>query len=360
MFSEFGKNIKVRIFGGSHEPEIGVTITGLPHSTVIDLEELQQFLDMRAPGNSPFATSRKEPDRAEPREGITLADCGTAITAGDTVTFVIANTNVRSGDYKNLRDIPRPGHADYTAHVKYGGQLNMAGGGPFSARMTAPLCIAGGIALQLLQKEGIEIGAHIASISGIEDEPLDPLSPSEPEYSDFPVFSQTAGRRMQEAILAAKKDSDSIGGIVEVYAKGCPAGLGGPMYEGVESILAPIFFGIPAVKGIEFGAGFSASRLLGSENNDPFRMKDGAVVTETNNHGGVLGGITSGMPIIARLAFKPTPSIAREQKSVSLSRQENETLSITGRHDPCVVLRAVPVCKAALAIGLLDMIMEEK
>lgn len=164
---------------------------------------------------------------------------------------------------------------------------------------------------------------------------------------------------MQEKILAAKKDGDSVGGVVEVYAKGCPAGLGGPMYEGVESVLAPIFFGIPAVKGIEFGAGFAASRLRGSENNDPFRIKDGKVVTETNNHGGILGGITSGMPLIARLAFKPTPSIAKKQKSVSLSRLENETLSITGRHDPCVVLRAVPVCRAALAIGLLDMIMEE-
>ena len=360
MFSEFGNKIKVRIFGGSHEPEIGVAITGLPRGTAIDLQELQKFLDLRAPGNSPFATSRKEPDRAQPREGVTLTDCGMAVTSGNTVTFVIANTNTRSGDYKNLRDIPRPGHADYTAYVKYGDRLNMAGGGPFSARMTAPLCIAGGIALQLLEKEGIEIGAHIASIAGIEDEALDPLFPRAPEHTDFPVFSLEAGQKMQEKILAAKKDGDSVGGVVEVYAKGCPAGLGGPMYEGVESVLAPIFFGIPAVKGIEFGAGFAASRLRGSENNDPFRIKDGKVVTETNNHGGILGGITSGMPLIARLAFKPTPSIAKEQKSVSLSRLENETLSITGRHDPCVVLRAVPVCRAALAIGLLDMIMEEQ
>lgn len=360
MFSEFGTNLKVRIFGGSHEPEIGVTITGLPRNTSIDLKELQKFLDTRAPGNSPFATSRKEPDQALPREGLTLTDHGTALISGESLTMIIANTNTRSGDYKNLRDIPRPGHADYTAYVKYGHKLNMAGGGPFSARMTAPLCIAGGIALQLLKKEGIEIGAHIASIGDIPDAPLDPLNPVQPAGSDFPVLSQEAGQKMQETILAAKKEGDSVGGIVEIYAKGCPAGLGGPMYGGVESVLAPIFFGIPAVKGVEFGAGFSASRLLGSENNDPFRMKEGTVVTETNHHGGILGGITSGMPIIVRLAFKPTPSIAKEQKSVSLSRQENENLSIIGRHDPCVVLRAVPVCKAALAIGLLDMIMEEK
>lgn len=356
MFSEFGKNMNIRIFGGSHEPEIGVTITGLPLHTSIDLAELQAFLDTRAPGNSPFATSRKEPDRAVPREGIAMRGEREAVTSAESVTFTIANTNTRSGDYKNLRDIPRPGHADYTAHVKYGGKLNMAGGGPFSARMTAPLCIAGGIALQLLQREGIEIGAHIASIGDVPDAPLDPLAPAAAEHAGFPVLSQEAGQRMQEVILAAKEAGDSVGGVVEVYAKGCPAGLGGPMYEGVESVLAPIFFGIPAVKGIEFGAGFSASRLLGSQNNDPFRMKDGTVVTETNNHGGILGGITSGMPIIARLAFKPTPSIAKEQKSVSLSKGENANLSITGRHDPCVVLRAVPVCKAALAIGLFDMI----
>lgn len=359
MFSEFGKNIKVRIFGGSHEPEIGVTITGLPPNTAFDLEKLQKFLDTRAPGNSPFATSRKEPDRVQPRSGVVLTG-NTAVTSEDSASFIIANTNTRSGDYKNLRDIPRPGHADYTAYVKYGSKLNMAGGGPFSARMTAPLCIAGGIALQLLEREGIEIGAHIASIAGIKDLPLDPLQPSEPEQSDFPVLSPEAGQKMQEKILAAKEAGDSVGGVVEVYAKGCPAGLGGPMYDGAESVLAPIFFGIPAVKGLEFGAGFSASQLSGSENNDPFRMKDGGVVTASNHHGGILGGITSGMPIIARLAFKPTPSIAKEQQSVSLSRKEDTVLSITGRHDPCVVLRAVPVCKAALAIGLLDMIMEEK
>lgn len=359
MFSSFGKNIKVTVFGGSHEPAIGVTITGLPRRTSFDLTELQRFLDRRAPGNSPFATTRREPDLVQPAEGLHVTD-NMAVTMDRSITLTIANTNTRSGDYKNLRDIPRPGHADYTARVKYGGSLNMAGGGPFSARMTAPLCIAGGIAMQMLRKYGIRTGAHIYSIGSICDAPMDPLEPDVPENNDFPVISQDAGKGMQELILQARKDGDSVGGIVEVYAKNCPAGLGGPMYDGAESVLAPIFFGIPAVKGIEFGAGFGSTRLRGSENNDPFYAEKGTIRTASNHHGGILGGITSGMPIIARLAFKPTPSIAKEQRSVSLSRKKNEKLSIKGRHDPCVVVRAVPVCQAALAIGLLDMIMEEK
>ncbi len=359
MFSSFGKNIKVTIFGGSHEPEIGVSVTGLPLHTAFDLLELQAFLDRRAPGNSPYATTRKEPDQVRPEKGLRIVD-NLAIVTEPSVTMTIANTNTRSGDYKNLRDVPRPGHADYTAHVKYKGSLNMAGGGPFSARMTAPLCIAGGIAVQLLRKYGIRIGAHLYSVADIKDDPLNPLAPSVPTDSDFAVLSPAAGKKMQETILQARKDGDSVGGIVEVYAKGCPAGLGGPMYDGAESVLAPIFFGIPAVKGVEFGAGFASAQMFGSQNNDPFRMEGGHIKTTTNHHGGILGGITSGMPLIARLAFKPTPSIAKEQQSVSLSRKENAPLSIHGRHDPCVAVRAVPVCEAALAIGLLDMIMEEE
>lgn len=356
MLSNFGKNIQVNIYGGSHEPEIGVIISGLPLGTTFDMEQLQQFLDRRAPGNSPFATTRKEPDTVMPVSGLIL-DGSTASVSATEIKLVIKNTNTRSQDYKNLRDIPRPGHADYTAFIKYGNKINMAGGGPFSARMTAPLCIAGGIALQILAQKGIHVGAHIYSIGGIYDAPIDTLHPSAPS-GEFPVFSQAAGKNMQELILQIKAEGDSVGGIVEVFADNVPAGIGGPMYDGVEGALAPVFFGIPAVKGIEFGAGFNASRMKGSENNDPFRIENGTVVTTSNNHGGILGGITSGMPIIARLAFKPTPSISKEQQSISLSKMTNETLSIQGRHDPCVVLRAVPVCEAAMAIGLLDMLLE--
>ncbi len=357
MLSKFGNNIQVNIYGGSHEPEIGVIIEGLPVGTEFDIEQLQKFLDRRAPGSSPFTTPRKEPDTVLPLDGIVL-NGSTAKTEDSTIKLIIKNTNIRAQDYNNLRDIPRPGHADYTAYIKYGDRLNMAGGGPFSARMTAPLCIAGGIALQLLEKEGIQIGAHIFSIGDIKDAPLDTLNPSLPA-SDFPVIDLASGEKMKELILHVKEDQDSIGGIVEVFAKNVPAGIGGPMYDGVEGSLAPVFFGIPAVKGVEFGAGFAASGMRGSENNDPFRVTDGKVITTSNNHGGILGGITSGMPVIARLAFKPTPSIAREQQSVSLSKMTNETLAINGRHDPCVVLRAVPVCEAAMAIGLLDMLLEE-
>lgn len=356
MFSSFGNNIRVTISGGSHEPEISASISGLPVGTRFSMDQLQTFLDRRAPGNSPFATPRKEPDKVLADQGLRL-EGKDAVTTDSLIRLVIKNTNTRSQDYKNVRDVPRPGHADYTAYVKYGSNLNMAGGGPFSARMTAPLCIAGGIALQLLAQKGIQTGAHIYSIGNIMDSPMDTLDPVPPADLSFPVYSQEAGQLMKQRILEAKADGDSVGGIVEVFAKGCPAGLGGPMYDGLESVLAPVFFGIPAVKGIEFGAGFSSTRMKGSENNDSFRIKDGEVVTVTNHHGGILGGITSGMPVIARLAFKPTPSISKEQLSVSLSRKENETLSIKGRHDPCVVLRAVPVCEAALAIGLLDILM---
>lgn len=359
MNSSFGNAIKVTVFGGSHEPQIGAQIEGLPISTAFDLRELQRFLDRRAPGNSPFATARKEPDQARPEAGLLVID-NLAITTEPAITLTIANTDTRSQDYKNLRDIPRPGHADYTAWVKYGDRLNMAGGGPFSARMTAPLCIAGGIALQLLRKEGIEIGAHLYSIGSVRDAELDPVNPCSPADMDFPTLSAQAGEKMKEEILSARRDGDSVGGVVEVFARNCPPGLGGPMYDGAESVLAPIFFGIPAVKGIEFGAGFAASAMRGSQSNDPFRMENGQVRTSTNHHGGILGGITSGMPIIARLAFKPTPSIGKEQQSVSLSRKENEALTIRGRHDPCVAVRAVPVCEAAMAIGLLNMIMEEQ
>lgn len=336
MKSSFGKNINVTIFGGSHEDHIGVSITGLPKNTAFDLKELQTFMERRAPGNSPFTTQRKEPDTVIIHAGAKVFDSIAVVTEA-TLTCLIKNVDIRPADYKSVRDIPRPGHSDYTAHAKYGGTVNMSGGGPFSARMTAPLCIVGGIALQLLRRHGIQITAHIDSIGGIHG--------TESE--------------MKQLILDAKAEQDSVGGVVEVCATGCPAGLGGPMYDGIESVLSPIFFGIPAVKGVEFGAGFESTKLRGSENNDPFTVEDGQVKTTANRHGGILGGITSGMPIVARLAFKPTPSIGKTQQSVSLSGLTTESLSIQGRHDPCVVPRAVPITEAALAIGLLDIIMED-
>lgn len=400
MISTFGKNIKVSISGGSHEPQMNITIEGLPMGFRPDFEKMQAFLDRRAPGNSTFATSRKEADIPQVVSGLF-----NGTTFGPPLSLCIKNTNTRSADYESLRDIPRPGHADYTAFIKYGESINMSGGGPFSARMTAPLCVAGAIALQILGKQGIEIGAHIYSIHDVEDEHFDPvhitsLDLEKVRLRDFPVLSPDAGEKMKKVILNNKEAYDSVGGIVEVCALNVPCGIGAPMYDGLESILAPIFFGIPAVKGLEFGAGFDASKMKGSENNDAFYINEPVnsvtnspetlenissdlptnnsssfsnpdlqkqerfefaktVRTKTNYHGGILGGITSGMPIICRLAFKPTPSIGIEQDSISLSLRKSTKLIVEGRHDPCVVLRAVPICEAALALGILDAMLEK-
>lgn len=383
MISTIGKNVRISVWGGSHEPAIGVDITGIPIGTEIDMDKLTAFLRRRAPGNSIFATRRKEPDIPLPLSG--LEPCSIhrsdavqsdTVSNGDpsgkrmivtdnTISLEIRNTDTRSADYRALRTVPRPGHADYTARLRYGDSLNMAGGGPFSARMTAPLCIAGGIAMQILERQGITIGGHIYSIADARDEPFDPTAVNagllnDLKTKDMAVISRSAKLEMQKRIWLAMEDRDSVGGVVEVCGLNIPAGIGGAMYDGLESTLAPLFFGIPAVKGVEFGAGFAATLLRGSQNNDAFYYEGDTVKTRTNNHGGILGGITTGMPLIARLAFKPTPSIAKEQASVDLYRKENTTLRVKGRHDPCVVTRAVPIAEAAMALGLLDCIMEVK
>ena len=259
--------------------------------------------------------------------------------------------------------MPRPGHADYTAQVRYGGFQDVAGGGHFSGRLTAPLCIAGGIALQILARRGIEIAAHIQAVSQVEDRPFEPMGERRETFEQlktapFPTLDPKAGEEMRRVILLAREEQDSVGGIVECMATGLPAGLGDPMFGGMEGRLAYAMFGVPAVKGLEFGAGFRAARMRGSEHNDPFAMKDGRVTARSNHAGGILGGITNGMPLIFRAAFKPTPSIAREQDSVSLSRGTEEKLSIVGRHDPCIVPRAVPVVEAAAALVLLDALLD--
>ncbi|MFQ7102115.1 MAG: chorismate synthase [Anaerovoracaceae bacterium] len=383
MISTIGKNVRISVWGGSHEPAIGVDITGIPVGTEIDMDKLTAFLRRRAPGNSIFATRRKEPDIPLPLSG--LEPCSIhrsdavqsdTVSNGDpsgkrmivtdnTISLEIRNTDTRSADYRALRTVPRPGHADYTARLRYGDSLNMAGGGPFSARMTAPLCIAGGIAMQILERQSITIGGHIYSIADARDEPFDPTAVNagllnDLKTKDMAVISRSAKLEMQKRIWLAMEDRDSVGGVVEVCGLNIPAGIGGAMYDGLESTLAPLFFGIPAVKGVEFGAGFAATLLRGSQNNDAFYYEGDTVKTRTNNHGGILGGITTGMPLIARLAFKPTPSIAKEQASVDLYRKENTTLRVKGRHDPCVVMRAVPIAEAAMALGLLDCIMEVK
>lgn len=359
MSSEFGKLLKISVFGQSHGKAIGVLMDGLPAGEAIDLDALNAFLARRKPGASPLSTARKEADAP-----VFLSGLENGVTCGSPLCAMIENSDQHSSDYAELADKPRPGHADYTAHVKWDGGADMRGGGHFSGRLTAPLCIAGGIAKQILARRGVFIGAHLASVADVADEAF-PLLPTAQLFETvaakpFPVLDDGAGERMQSAILAAKSEGDSVGGVIECAAIGLPAGLGDPMFDGMENRLSAALFGIPAVKGVEFGAGFAAAKLRGSENNDPFAVENGRVVTTQNNAGGILGGITTGMPLVLRTAIKPTPSIAKEQKTVSLSAMENTSLSIRGRHDPCIAHRAVPVVEAVTACVLLDYLLEGK
>ena len=358
MSSYLGKNLHISVFGQSHAQAIGVTVDGLPAGERVDMVQLQSFLDRRAPGRDATATPRKEAD-------VPKILCGLVddVTCGAPLCAVIENTNTRSKDYDRLKDVPRPGHADYTAQIRYGGFQDVRGGGHFSGRLTAPVCIAGGIAIQILQRRGIEIAAHIRSVGEAEDRPFNMIGESKEtlqrlKNKKFPVLDDAAEEAMREVIVQARAEGDSVGGVVECMVTGLPAGVGDPMFGGVESRLAAALFGIPAVKGVEFGAGFEVAQMRGSENNDPFVVENGKVVTVSNHAGGILGGITTGMPVVFRLAFKPTPSISREQASISLSRGAGETLTVEGRHDPCIVPRAVPVVEATAALVLLDMLLD--
>ena len=352
MSSSYGENLRVHIFGESHGPAVGVTVEGIPAGEAVDLAELQRFLDRRAPGRNAWSTPRKEADVPEflsgLREGKT---CGTPLTA------ILKSANTRSGDYDALRDVPRPGHADYTAWVKYGESRDSRGGGHFSGRLTAPLCVAGGICLQLLAREGITIISRVAAIGGVRDE--GELTASTAEKA-FPTVSDSAGEAMRFAIAAARAEGDSLGGVIECAVLGLPAGLGDPMFDGMENRIAAAVFGVPAVKGIEFGAGFTAAGLRGSENNDAFSVENGRIITDSNHCGGILGGITDGMPLTFRAAVKPTPSIARPQQSVDLNTGEIVPLTVTGRHDPCIVPRAVPCLEAAAAIAVYDALLARR
>ena len=341
-----GEVLELSIFGQSHSPAIGMSLSGLPAGFAIDMDELSAFLRRRAPGQNAWSTPRKEADAPEFLSGLVGN-----VTCGAPLSAIIRNTNTRSQDYSNLVDVPRPGHADYTAQVKFGGFQDVAGGGHFSGRLTAPLCIAGGICKQLLHEKGIEVMARIDAIAGIRDtaEFDAPVA-----QKDFPATSDEAAEKMKAAIAQARAEEDSVGGIIQCRMLGVPAGLGEPMFGGLENRISQLVFAIPAVKGIEFGLGFEAAKLRGSENNDAYHMENGSVVTETNHCGGILGGISNGMPIVFRAAVKPTPSIGKPQDSVRLSEKQNEVLHIHGRHDPCIVPRAVPCMEAAAAIAIFD------
>ena len=331
MSSQYGNKLRISIFGQSHSAAVGVSIDGLPAGIKLDLDALRAFSQRRRPGQNELSTTRAEDDELEILSGL-VGD----VTCGAPLALIIRNTDVKSEDYEDIRDVPRPSHADYTAHIKHNGFNDVAGGGHFSGRLTAPLCAAGGICLQILSELDVKVEAKIVQIGG----------------------KSGTDEEMLREISAAKDKGDSVGGVIECTVAGLPPGLGDPMFDGIENRIAGVVFGIPGVKGIEFGSGFAGAALKGSENNDGFYMDGDVVKTRTNNCGGILGGITNGMPIVFRTAFKPTPSIALEQESISLSRGENAKLQVNGRHDPCIVPRAVPCIEAAAAIALYDAYLE--
>lgn len=353
-----GNKLKVTVFGQSHAPAIGCVIDGLPSGFAPDMERLSAFMARRAPGQNAWSTNRKESDTPEILSGLVEGR-----TCGAPVSMLIRNSDQHSRDYAGLKRTPRPSHADYTALIKYGDDYDIRGGGQFSGRLTAPLCFAGVLALQILEQRGVTIAAHIARIENVQDPSPDFAAVTREELTallkkPFPVFDDGAGVRMRQAIEAARLDADSVGGVIRCFALGLPAGLGEPMFGGVENRLAAALFGIPAVRGVSFGTGFAAAGMRGSEHNDPFVMDGDRVSARTNHAGGVLGGITSGLPLVVNIAVKPTASIAKEQETVDLEKKESTRLVIHGRHDPCIVPRAVPVAEAVTALTVLDMLLE--
>lgn len=355
MNTTFGENLRTTVFGQSHADAIGCTIEGLPAGESISVDALLAFMARRAPGGR-LATQRKEPDTPE-----ILCGMVEGVTCGAPLAAIIRNTNQRSQDYKAIADLPRPSHADLPAEVKYQGHQDVRGGGAFSGRLTAPITLAGGIALQILERRGIRISAHLLSVGTAEDRPMNLMGENPEDLQKrlsrgLPVLTGQAEARMTEAILAARKAGDSIGAVIECMIEGLPCGLGGPLFEGFDGKLAFGLFGIPGVKGVEFGRGFEASRMKGSENNDPWEISPDApgAKPRTNNAGGIAGGITTAAPVVFRIAMKPTPSIALAQETISISRRENAELGVRGRHDPCIGVRAVPVAEAVAALAVLD------
>lgn len=357
MSSVIGDKIKLSIFGESHGEAIGCVIDGLPAGIKIDMNAVYKDMQRRAPGKDKTATPRLEKDIPHILSG--MLD---NVTTGAPLAMVIENTNTKSGDYSNLMTVPRPGHSDYPAYVKYGGNNDIRGGGHFSGRLTAPLVFAGSVAKQILSQMGVTIGAHIKQIGSVCDAVSD-LNKTDKSLLDtlssstFSLIDETKEQAMRDEIEKARLSLDSVGGIIECFAVGLPVGLGGNMFDTVEGKLASILFGVPAVKGVEFGIGFGFADKRASEVNDQYEIKNGRVATLSNNNGGVLGGMTDGAPLSVSVAIKPTPSIAKKQKSVNLLTMENAELEIHGRHDPCIVVRAVPVIECAVALELLDLMM---
>ena len=359
MSFSYGRRLRVTLFGSSHGPGVGVVLDGVPAGTMVEWEAVKEQMKRRSSVGKPYATGRKEPDRFDILSGWTEKG-----TDGGALTLFIPNESVQSADYDSLKTIPRPMHADYPAMMKYGKGYDPRGGSFFSGRMTAPLVLVGSIAMQLLEKQGIFIGAHIASIGEIQDQRfpagnLDEYLLLDVKNRDFPVLDQAKGEKMRDEIHKAKEEGDSLGGTIECGIVHLPVGTGSPWFYGLESIVSSMVFAIPGVKGIEFGSGFEGSTMRGSEHNDGYVMAEGKVRTKTNHHGGILGGLSTGMPMIFHVAFKPTASIAMPQETVDLNAGEDCTVTVKGRHDPCIVPRAVVCVEAAAAIAMADQLMVE-
>ncbi len=359
MKSSYGNKIRITISGESHGPCIEAVLSGIPTGEKIDMDEIVLQMSRRAPGRDKTSTPRKEADTPHFISGLE-----NGVTTGEDIHIVIENTNTHSADYNNLKYTPRPSHADYPAHIKYNGQADMRGSGHFSGRLTAPLTAAGAVCRQILSRRGIAVGGHVYNIGEAFDIAFDPVTVSgelleglSKKY--FATVSADAESDMRQYILEAGKDGDSIGGSVEVAVTGMPVGIGNHMFGGVENIISSVVYGVPAVKGVSFGAGFDFAYLRGSEANDPYYYDGDTVKTATNNCGGIVGGMTTGMPIIVRAALKPTPSIFKEQNTVDLQTGQNTVLKVNGRHDPCIVPRALPAVEAAVAIAVTMLLAED-
>jgi chorismate synthase len=360
MSSMWGKALKISLFGESHGEGIGVVIDGLPSGFEVDLAQLRAFMKRRAPGQTPWSTARAESDLPKILSGLYKGE-----TTGTPLTAVILNHDTLSRDYQNLQDVPRPSHADYTGRLRYKGANDPRGGGHFSGRLTAPLCFAGGLARQILEAQGVYLAAHIKSLAGIEDRAIDLAGPpvealAQIQDKTFPVLDDDQGQKMIDLVLEAKKDLDSVGGIVELVAWGFPAGIGNPIFGSLEGELSSMLFSVPAVKAVSFGRGFDMTTARGSENNDAPYYDGDQVRFKTNNGGGIDGGISNGMPIVFQVGIKPTASISQAQASVNLAKGEDTDLVIKGRHDPCIVPRAVPVVEAATSLVLLDQLIQAR
>ena len=365
MSSMWGKNLKISIFGESHGAEIGVVIDGLEPGFEIDLDEVERQMDRRKPGKNRLSTARKEDDKANIVSGFFEGK-----TTGTPLCANIKNKDRKSADYTQIRDNFRPGHADYTGFMRYKGFNDYRGGGHFSGRLTAPIVFAGAICRQILEKKGIKIVSHIKSIRNIEDRSFDHTDIDKNlieklSYSNFPLIDGHLEDSMKDEILKARENLDSVGGRIECAVVGIDAGIGSPIFDSVESVISSMMFSIPAVKGIEFGEGFDISRMYGSESNDEMYVdNEGKILSYTNNNGGVIGGITNGMPIVFTVAIKPTPSISSKQRTVNVADLrsyengdvKNTEIEVNGRHDPCIVQRAVSVIESAAAIAVLDML----